>query len=1025
MSAPTRSVLDLFDTVVRRAPHSVAVDGADGPVIYAELDRRARVLGTALDAAGVGPDDRVAFLGVRDARFPAVVLAVLRAGAVHVPLELDWPADRRREIVGLAAVTVAVVTAGAPEHLAAELGLTAVLVDTAAVLGRPTSPTVDLVATRPAYLTYTSGTTGEPKGVLTAHQALADLAGRLAVRLGVTDRSRVLQFHSASIDISLEELAIVWAAGGTTVTVSDRIRTDLQAFAAHLETHRVSVVDLPTSFWLVWLEAVERGEVRPPGADLSCVGVGSEAVPADAVERWLSVCGPGPGVYNLYGSTETGVTTLVDGPAVAGDTHDGPTIGAPMDGVHCYVLDEELRPVRPGGRGQLYLRGDIAALGYDGDPRTTAQAFVPDPFTDRPGQRMYAMGDEVSARPDGRFDYHGRVDAKLLVHGFTVHPTDVQRVIDDVAGVASSRVHTERSGPVTELVADLVPETTADDVVAGWREVYDALYAADAADRPAGLDTATWFSAVDGSPLPAATMAAWRDAVVAKILDLRPRRILELGCGTGMILHGVAGHVDRYVGVDFAPAALDAVRAGAATRDPGADVELIEADLRTALGAIDEQFDLVVANSVVQYLSDADELADLLELASARVAHGGRLLIGDVRNLALEDHYRAWLGGHDSHSTRGGRTGAEAELLLSPGWFAARTALGGRAVTAETTCKYVDDDSEMTLFRYDTVLHLDTDGTPSGSGLHAELPATSLGSTDLAAVVTPGAPVLVRDVRRFRPGRTDPGARRIAALRAELAEAGLCLEAAPGVTSALLVDLVVFRGPDRPLAMALLGSARPRDPDQPLANDPRAALDRELVQAVDAEVRGRLRAHERPARYRVRRGSRLVPVPVTRTGAAALSSADVEPATTSLEREIAAIWTHVLGQLPGPDDDFFDLGGNSLNLARVLVRMRSDYRIELTAQEFFGSPTVRSIAGLVSERAGTAAAPPAPLTTVDGTSGPASAAQERLWLLHQLSRASRAYHSPFVFDVDGPLDERALHAAAAAVTRTHPVLRTR
>lgn len=1023
----TRSVVEQLDVTLRKHGHDIAVEGDDGRLTYTDLDEHAERLRSLLDECGVRPGDRVFHLGERGIHFPVAVLAALRARTLWVPLETDATIERQRAIVGVAAGNVALVVSSDAGRRAAELGLRPVRVDLLetslprdrAPLPRPTDP---------AYLTLTSGTTGVPKGVLSSHTGLARLALRLGERLAITAHDRVLQFHPAAVDISLEELVIAWQAGASTITITDNVRTDLVAFDAHLRRHGVTVVDIPTSLWLVWLEAVERGEVARPPSHLRVVGVGSEPVPNDAIDRWLNVCGTGPALYGLYGSTEIGITTHVIGPIGAGlGDESGTPIGWPMTGVVGYVLDDDLQPVARGEQGQLFVCADVAALGYDDAPAATAQAFIPDPFANATGTRMYATGDRVSEATDGSLVHHGRVDSMMLLNGFSVRPEGVERAIETVPGVAFSRVHVTSSGGVATLIADIVP--TSDARSGGWKEVYQALYADDPTEYPPGLNAVSWLSAVDGRPVPIETMAAWRDDIVAKIRALSPRRVLELGCGTGMVLHGLLDHVERYVGVDFVPEVLNVLREQVRQRGSSTSVDLVEADLRDALLTMEGSFDTVVLNSVVQYFSSDAELAHVLDLISRVLAPGGHIVVGDVRNLDLDDEYRHWLASHETYSAQGARTRDEIELLLSPCWFHDLDALGTRRVAVRTTSKYVEDMNEMSLFRYDAVLHFDV--ADAGSGLHREFDGEWTSSDVLAAAVRPGEPVVARAVSRA-PGFTT--------WRAQLRAAGVATEAAPHPTSAEHVDVVIFNEADRAYAEAVLASVVSSHTVRRRASRPRVGDDDELVRRVADHIRATLAPHEQPSTYRVDRDGTPIVVPVRSTAPAqandmsnSQSSAMSNSQSSALESDIADVWFDVLGQRPAPDDNFFDLGGNSLNLARVLVRLRNLHDTALSAEQFFAAPTVRGMAVLLGggqtrlSRPSTQDAIPAikpALPRSPGTSGPASFAQERLWLLDQLSPESRAYHSPFVFDVAGTLVDHALQQAAAALAQTHSVLRT-
>lgn len=1010
-----RSVVEQLETTLRDHAENIAVTGNDGLLTYRELDEGADQVRAHLEEAGVQPGDHVFHVGERGLHFGCAVLATLRTRAVWFPLETDATIERQQMVVGDAGGSLALVMTAEAERRAVELGLRPLRMDQ--VDARPpcrrASPPHPL---EPAYITLTSGTTGTPKSVVTSHLGLARLASRLVDRLQITAEDRILQLHPAAVDISLEELSIAWRTGARTITIADSSRTDLVSFDAHLCRHGVTVVDVPTSLWLIWLEAIERGDVPPPPSHLRVVGVGSEPVPNDAITRWVTACGPGPGLFSLYGSTETGITTHVDGPLRAGlDDGVGTPLGRPMDGVVSYILDEHYDPVEQGEQGQLFVRGDIAALGYDGAPAATSRAFVPDPFAKVPGTRMYATGDRVSEDASGTLVHHGRIDSVLLINGFSVRPEGVQEVISEVPGVVSSHVHASASGGVATLMADLVldpPGRTSD-----WKEVYGALYAADDSTYPLGLNASSWLSAVDGRPMPVSTMAAWRDAIVTKIRALEPRRVLELGCGTGMVLHGLLGHVDRYVGVDFVPNVLDMLNDEVQRLGTSTSVDLVEADLRDVLLSMTETFDVVVLNSVVQYFSGDADLTKVLEMAATVVAPGGHIVVGDVRNLDLDDEYRRWLAGHTTHSARGARTGEEIELLLSPRWFHDLNSLGSRKVAAHTTSKYVDELDEMSLFRFDSVLHLDAANVEETT--HRELDIEEPDISMIVELVRQNDPVVARAVIR---------AHGLAKWQVALLAEGVSLEAAPHPTSAEHVDAVYFHEADRSVAEAVL-AAVVRSRAVPLtANRPQSSGDVELVQRVAEHVRSTLAPYERPSIYRVESGGTLTAVSVT-TG---LSSGPQQP--TSAESAIADVWFDVLGQRPSSDDNFFDLGGNSLNLARVLLRLRSLYGSDVSPEQFFAAPTVRGMADLLGSstvrendqlRTDSPVPPrPSQLVSSPGSTGPAAFAQERLWLLDQLRPDSHAYHSPFVFDIVGDLDINALERATASLVQAHPVLAT-
>ncbi|MEV7866764.1 amino acid adenylation domain-containing protein [Streptomyces sp. NPDC088124] len=458
------SVCEAF--TARRAAHpdAVAVTGAYGDLSFERLGAMADSVAASVRALGT-PAERaelpVGYLGARRPHFLATVLGVLGSGAAYVPLDPSWPPARIADVAEVAGLRHVFVDA---EHtgLARDAGLSVVLpaeeaaVERRAPVSRWAGTGADL-----AYVVFTSGSTGAPKGVLTEHAALANTCARLADRWELTPADRVLQFTPLGVDITLEEAFSAWTAGAALVLMDPATAGDFVRFTAFLAECQVSALDLPTSFWTAWLSAVEAGDVPPPPGCVRVVAVGSEEVAADDIARWGAVAGPGCRTFNMYGSTEQAITSVVEGPLAPGDPVGSGVIGRPLSGVRAYVLDARLRPQPPGVPGELYVGGLAAARGYAGQPARTAERFPPDPFADRPGARMYATGDRAVALTDGGFRFAGRIDTRLKIRGFTVQPREVEGVLAEVAGVEKVAVTTEPGPDGRELLVAEVVGTAA------------------------------------------------------------------------------------------------------------------------------------------------------------------------------------------------------------------------------------------------------------------------------------------------------------------------------------------------------------------------------------------------------------------------------------------------------------------------------------------------------------------------------------------------------------------------------------
>ncbi|WP_307853723.1 non-ribosomal peptide synthetase [Streptomyces tagetis] len=411
-------------------PGAVAVRGPDGtPLLtYAELARRAAVFADRLRAVGAGPETPVGILAPRSPELVVALLAVNWAGAAYLPLHPDWPAARRRAVLDAAGAVALIahdadadaVPAGCPV-LAEEAGQ-----DTAP--GAATAP-VRVPGTALAYVMYTSGSTGEPKGVAVTQDDIRTLAADS--RFGPDAHRRVLLHSPHSFDASTYELWVPLLRGGEIVLAPVGV----------MDPHR-------------WRELLRRGladaawftaglfdllaqEVPEAFTGLREVWTGGAVVPPTAVRAVLAAA-PGLRIVNGYGPTET--TTFATAGPVDPAALDGPLpIGRPLDGIAPRVLGPALRPVAPGVPGELYLAGAGVARGYLGRPEPTAERFVADPFGP-PGGRMYRTGDVVRTRPDGALDFLGRADDQVKLRGHRVEPGEAEAALAALDGVARAAV---------------------------------------------------------------------------------------------------------------------------------------------------------------------------------------------------------------------------------------------------------------------------------------------------------------------------------------------------------------------------------------------------------------------------------------------------------------------------------------------------------------------------------------------------------------------------------------------------------
>ncbi|TQM69597.1 amino acid adenylation domain-containing protein [Actinomadura hallensis] len=1105
---PPATLPEMFQARVDENPEAVALvfgdESACTELTYAEVDARANRLAHSLVARGVGPERVVALALPRSPDMIIAELAVLKAGGAYLPLDPEYPAERLAFMLDDARPACLVTTGELAGAVPEAAGISRLLLDrpedAEEIASRPgTAPRVPLDVRNAAYVIYTSGSTGRPKGVVVTHSGVAKLVATQSERLGVGPHSRVLQFASAGFDVAFWDLCLGLLSGGRLVIVPSERRVPGPELADYAHRHGVDFMILPPAL----LAAMPEDCTLPLGSTLLA---GTERVPAELVARWS----PGRRMFNAYGPTEATVNSTLGECPDAPEPGSAVPIGRPDPGTRAYVLDEALRPVPPGVTAELYLGGPGLARGYLGRPGLTAERFVADPFGP-PGGRLYRTGDLVRWLPDGRLEFAGRADDQVKIRGFRVEPGEIEAVLGGHPAVAQTAVTVREDRPGDRrLVAYVVPAAGAPAErderrerarLDEWKRLHELLYTAVASGDGGLAESFTgWNSTYDGRPIPLEEMREWREATVERILALRPRRVLEIGVGSGLILSGVAPHCESYWGTDLSEAAITALR-GRVGDVPGlaGRVELRAQPAHDFGGLPRGHFDTVVVNSVAQYFPSAGYLAQVLRSAVDLLAPGGAVFVGDVRNLRLLRALRAAVevtrhGGEvapgDVPELRAAAEQAvrwEGELLLDPDFFPALAGDidGIRAV--DLRLKRARHHNELSRHRYDVVLH--TRPRPKDAPRARELRwgADVGGVADLAdrlaerpeLLRVTGVPNarLTPDLEALRtlwPGEppgdaADPETfRRLGEVHGYTVAATWSGGAQDGAFDA------VFAAPGVDPGEIYRPDGDRLDAPSAYANTPSGFRDvGALTHALRAHLRERLPAHMVPAAFvplaelpvlpsgKIDR--KALPVPdyaapasARRPAPALRDRASARPSDEGLrarEELLCGVYAEVLG-LPdvGPDDDFIELGGDSILAVQVLIRARAA-GLELSAGDVFRNRTAAALAAVSStassaspSAAASTAGEPRPssgegaeplvrlteddarrITGLVGGIGevlPLTPLQEG-FLFHTLvdEPDGNVYVVQHVIDLRGPLDAAALRRAAQAVLDRHAPLR--
>lgn len=434
----------LFEAQVARAPEAVAVHWKGRDITYQELDRSSHRLAQGLVAKGVGPETVVALAARRGPALLEGILGISKAGGAYLPLDPAYPAKRLLYMVEDSGVQLLLAEEAVLEELPE---LPVELVDfqscreQAQAVGEDQSPALPS-SENLAYVIYTSGSTGRPKGVLVSHGGLANLAEVEAASFGAGIGKKILQFAPASFDASVFEILMALHTGATLVLEEQQNLLPGLEFIELLKRQRITHLLLPPSV----LGALPPAHL-PDLENLVCAG---ESLPAHLVTTW----GTQRRMFNAYGPTEATVAASMTRCRADGES---PSIGAPLQGTRLYVVGSHLELREEGQSGELLISAIGLARGYLGRPSLTAERFIPDPFSNLPGGRLYRSGDAVSWRSDGALDFVGRVDYQIKIHGHRIEPGEIEALLLTHPVVGQCLVLAHQEGSTEELLAYVAP----------------------------------------------------------------------------------------------------------------------------------------------------------------------------------------------------------------------------------------------------------------------------------------------------------------------------------------------------------------------------------------------------------------------------------------------------------------------------------------------------------------------------------------------------------------------------------------
>ena len=973
-----RSVIERIEAAALARPQATALQGRDGNCYtYDQMNALANRYARHLRSIGVGNETRVGVLLTRDAEWIIAILAIMKAGGTYVALAGSMPEERIAGLCRDNALQLLLTTDDWLERLPEfDLAFTQSLtIERLRLDARDLSSSnlaLSLQQAQLAYVLFTSGSMGTPKGVMVSHGALENLvAWHIAEYIADPDSVRASQLASQSFDAHVWEIFPYLCAGAALVLADDTVRLDMAGLRTWLAAQAITHCFLPTPLAEVFLGAPGDAGV------LRYLLVGGDVLKSTKAPLGCTL-------VNHYGPTEAAVVATYSYVEAALQV---PPIGLPIDQLKAYINDAAGYPAHVSG--ELCLSGASLARGYLHQPRETADRFVPDP-NGEPGTRMYRTGDLVKQQTDGQLVFLARLDQQLKIRGIRIEPSDIEYALMSHPAVTEAAV-VQHASLVDSLTAFVTlrsePGAMAEQDVSGWRELYNSTYESPQTDQ-AGQDFVGWNNSYDGLPIPQEQMRQWADTTCERILALGGGTLLEIGCGSGLLALRLLPALQSYAGADLSAPALARIEHQLQLApDLRAKCTLLQAAAHQFERLPQGRFDTIVVNSVSQYFPDAAYFDEVIEAAWARLNPDGALFIGDVRDLRLQDAFQ--IGVSAARLGRGASVGAlrqsadngiahEDELMISPQYFIDVGARLGADVEVLVLAKAGAYDNEIARHRYDVVFRRrqsiaapapNSGNWPAPAQIDAiaawcaAQPADQLCLTDIVQYGIATELALAAAIRC--PTQAD-------AMRLDQLDVAGCAEVAPGALVAALGQAgwqarAVLNGqaPGRFALQAIRGRAPwPALPSAAgqgvLANDPSSKRRAErIVQQLRQQMRKSVADYLVPARIVV-----LDALPLTANGKVdrqqlahaklpSESGGAGETPATPLEGLIAKWFAEALNlKQVGRLDNLYDLGGNSLLATRLVALINTEIGVQLPVHLILDNPTVADLAAAMSERLG-------------------------------------------------------------------------
>ncbi|MBC7888346.1 MAG: amino acid adenylation domain-containing protein [Ferruginibacter sp.] len=1058
-----KSIVDLFQEQVAKSPGSIALVFEQEELTYSELNERSNQLAHYMVSKGIQQEALVPICIERGVNMIIGLLAILKSGAVFIPVDPEYPLERISYMVKDTGAKIVLGSKESRLKLGNTEGLDIIEIDgdDSWLHSQPIVNLPDPVNPgQLAYVIYTSGSTGKPKGVMIPHSNVVNLVSAIINEVDFKPGSSFLSVTTFSFDICYLEFFVPLLSGGRLIVVPRETAVDGYKLAGSITAFSPTHMQGTPSTWQLLLETGWENK-----AALKIL-IGGEAV-TETIKEKLTKIGM---VFNLYGPTETTIWSAIKKLT----SNEKVLIGKPLANNSIYILNDQLQLCIPKVAGEICIGGDGLAKGYLNQPDLTKEKFVPDPFSKQVGAKLYKTGDLGRWLPDGNIEYLGRMDNQVKIRGYRIELGEIETCLQQNEMIHQAVVIAKENNEGTKrLVTYYIPDWQTVKMkekelylkqVASWKEVYDTEYAEEPEDvSDEEFDYKIWKDSFTGQTFEEADMREWLQHTIDIILQEKPANVLEIGSGKGLIFYRLAGKIKKYIGTDFSGSCIHQItkRIDKGLRDYGPTDLYVCAAHEVSVGE-EEEVDTIIINSVAQHFPGEDYMNDVIGKSIALLKGKGRVIIGDVRNNRLLESFKLrldlqklpsavsvnelkWLAEQEVLK--------EEELLFSPEYFYNFLSVYPSITHIDIQLKRGSYLNELSKYRFDVIIYVGISkavlepewqiwkGTAQQQHIFEQLqkrePVITLKNAPNPRLLKEK---LLQDALKNRVAGTVGEIQKITdQADQEILEINEILAAAraAGYHTSLYPDKDIFK-------MNVLLELHPSGKFvKQLYNETghfnntlftNIPLFTDIVSLLQKDIRQQLK--EKLPEFMVpSEFIAIAKLPLTNNGKVdrkflgqredkiVANTVNYEAPRTDIEKVLVDTWQELLGiEQIGIHDNFFDLGGHSLLATRAVSALRKKLNVELFIKDIFLHPTIARLAEHVADQSLGLILPgieiqPRPAFI------PLSFSQERLWFIDRLE-GSLQYHLPLVLKLKGILNQDALIHALRNLVNRHEVLRT-